>query len=47
MNKHIIFQTGLFIGFILGRLSYNFFPKQDDPKPDRSDLQNARSYFLF
>jgi len=46
MSKHIIFQTGLFIGFILGRLSYDYFPKQD-PKLEHSDLQNARSYFLF
>ena len=47
MSKHIIFQTGLFIGFILGRLSYDYFPKQDDSKLDHSDLQNAQSYFLF
>jgi hypothetical protein len=26
MNKYIVFQTGLFIGFLLGRLSDDFFP---------------------
>jgi len=49
MNIYIVFHTGLVIGFILGRLSDDLFPKPKKNKAPSDDylFDSNNSYFLF
>ena len=50
MNIYIVFHTGLVIGFILGRLSDDLFPKPKPKSPHSSRnylFDSSNPYFLF
>ena len=48
MNIYIAFHTGLAIGFILGQLSDDIFPKPKPPHSSRNYLFDRNNpYFLF